>query len=172
MNTIKITTISIAILSGSYFVANSPLLPYVTFAGKYKAVDPAQQQDKVVPINAGLNQDISENDNGLRALNQELGALTLKRQSFVPGIVFRIQVLTSREPVSVYSNVFDGCVDVREYVYGRDYRYTVGKFLSPGQSNDMFTELYGKGFEDAFMVAFKDDRPIPVKTAMKIIRQP
>jgi len=96
--------------------------------------------------------------------------LNYNRRPVVRGIVFRIQLLASKTPVPLNSLVFNGCGNVREYYENGLYKYTAGAFKAPRQSNKMFLNLETQGFDDSFLVAFKDDRPVKVKDAMKALK--
>jgi hypothetical protein len=83
------------------------------------------------------------------------------------GIVFRVQIITSGEPIPLFSCQFEGLNDIREYYSNGVYKYTVGSFIAPGQSSPLFDKLRAKGFSDAFLVAFKDDKRVNIEEAMK-----
>ena len=171
MNTIKLTTIVITFCSSSFLMLNHPVQrkrmpvqkPAVT-------VMPNEGYTEAKPIQMDKLRDDFTSDWQQKSMRNELNIISIKKYD-ARGIIFRIQVLSVPRPISLDSRLFEAYPEVRTYFSGGSYRYTVGKFKSPGESNQMFFELNAKGFEDAFIVAFKDDMPIPVKQAMTEIRR-
>lgn len=49
------------------------------------------------------------------------------------------------------------------------YKYMVGEFSSPAQTEDILNNLAILGYNDSFIVAFKDGKSISVKEAIKEI---
>jgi hypothetical protein len=166
MNTIKLTTIVITFCSSSFLMLNHPVhrkrmpvqKPLVT-------VLPNEGYTEDKPILMDKLRDNFTNDWQQNSMKRELSIIRIKKDD-AQGVIFRIQVLSLWKPISPVSQLFEDYPEVRTYFSQGMYTYTVGEFKSPGESNQMFFELNAKGFEDAFIVAFKDDRPIPVKQAM------
>ena len=85
------------------------------------------------------------------------------------GVWFKIQVMASKEKLPLNSENFKGVVDVQEYYERGLYKYTVSKSSSFDQANNvLLPALKKKGFTQAFVVAFKDGKRIPVQEAIKI----
>ena len=167
MNTIKVTTIAATLLAGSYFFANSPVSKSL-FSGKEFVPAQVAISDKVATV-TGTNNIPDDTLKGKKLeLNKELGIINFKK-SAAPGIMFRIQILSSKQAIPVDSKIFSGW-EVRQYFYDGLYKYTVGGFKSPYGTEPYFYALDDKGFSDAFIVAFKDDNPIPVKQAILDMR--
>jgi len=172
MNTIKITTMVITFCSGSFLMLDHPA-HRKWMPAKKQAINTivTEDQPKVTPIILNDFSDKFIADHQQDLMNREVNVISIKKYD-ARGIIFRIQVLSANKPVSPDSRLFSVCPEVRTYFSKGRYTYTVGKFKSPGESNQMFFDLNAKGFEDAFMVAFKDDKPIPVNEAMNdIIRR-
>jgi hypothetical protein len=82
-----------------------------------------------------------------------------------PGIVFRVQLLAAKNQVPIFSSQFKG-LNIREYYTNGIYRYTVGEFKTPGESESLINNLAAMGYDGSFVVAFKDGKSIPVKDAI------
>ncbi len=86
-------------------------------------------------------------------------------------IYFKVQVETSREALKLTDQRFQG-VQVSEYKQGGLFKYTTGLFKEDFQSaNDLKKEMREKGFDHAFVVAFKDGKRIPIGDALKSVRR-
>jgi hypothetical protein len=171
MNTSKITAVTFGAVTLSLFCANFYLLRgyrtktnnrpasvFVTYAAdvtpRIKAITPMPL------VNTTIGENKEEN-----VFKKENGIITFNALH-TPGLVYRIQVLSSKTQVPLFSSSFDGLEDVREYYANGDYIYTVGTFTSADQAQPLFAELDDKGHNDHCLVAFKDDRPLSVKDAM------
>jgi len=85
------------------------------------------------------------------------------------GVWFRVQIMASENKIDFTDTKFKGLKDLQEYIGNGLFKYTVGK------SND-FDQIYNvilkavkeKGFNEAFIVAFKDGKRIPVADALKL----
>lgn len=169
MNTTKIAVTLFSVAAVSLFTANFHLRS-VSLLNNQPGINKKTAHNNIPYIpapriaDAGTDQDNTRQD----FLKRERGIITFQN---IParGIVFRIQVLSSKCPVSIFSSTLAGIGDVREYYYNGLYKYTVGEFKLPKQSNRMFEDLELKGYHDTFMVAFKDDKPMKVVDAMKAV---
>jgi N-acetylmuramoyl-L-alanine amidase len=83
-------------------------------------------------------------------------------------IVFRVQIKTSADRLKEGSAAFHGYKDVKEYSFKGIYKYYVGQTSDFNEILKMQTEVRQK-VPDAFVVAFKNDKPIPISDAMKEI---
>ena len=82
------------------------------------------------------------------------------------GVIFKVQIATSSEKKELKSANFNGVENVSVYQAGGIFRYTVGNEKNIGDANILQIKLKGKGFEDAFIVAFKDGKRIPLSEAI------
>lgn len=83
-------------------------------------------------------------------------------------VVFRIQVETSEQKISLTSPRFKG-YQVFEYHQDGLYKYTIGAYVNNfGKANEMKNELRSKGFEYAFVVAFQNGERINLQKAIKL----
>jgi N-acetylmuramoyl-L-alanine amidase len=91
-----------------------------------------------------------------------------KKDDVEEGVVFKVQIATSSVKTDLKPENFKGVEDVGLYEAGGLYRYTVGNEKSMDGANILQLQLRGKGFEDAFIVAFKDGKRIPISEAIKL----
>lgn len=86
-------------------------------------------------------------------------------------LYFKVQIETSREPLKLNDKRFLG-VQVSEYEQSGLYKYTAGLFKEDFQSaNNLKKEMREKGFEHAFVVAFKNGKRIPIGDALKLVKR-
>ena len=84
------------------------------------------------------------------------------------GLVLRVQVITSANPLSSDSPQFQG-QKVWEYQQGGLYKYTVGSTQDFEEITKLQSELRDLGFKGAFVVAFKDGERIKVSEAREML---
>ena len=81
-------------------------------------------------------------------------------------IIFKVQALSSKNPLGSNSPRFKGLKNVWEYKDGGLYKYTIGDKRDLRSASALQSELRKKGFSDAFVVAFKNGKRIPVREAL------
>ena len=81
-------------------------------------------------------------------------------------IIFKVQALSSKNPLGSNSPRFKGLKNVWEYKDGGLYKYTIGNKRDIRSASVLKSELRKKGFSDAFVVAFKNGKRIPVREAL------
>jgi N-acetylmuramoyl-L-alanine amidase len=90
---------------------------------------------------------------------------------WISPIEFKVQIAASTKSVAGTSHAFKGLTDVKEYKVGNIYKYAVG-------SSHTFQEIipYSKQikekFPDAFIIAVKEDKIIPLDQALKESTKP
>ena len=87
------------------------------------------------------------------------------------GIVFKVQIATSSVKKELIPENFNGVENVGLYEAGGLFRYTVGEEKSIANANLLQLRLKGKGFKDAFIVAFSDGKRISLSEAIKLQTQ-
>jgi len=87
------------------------------------------------------------------------------------GIRYRVQFTTSSQSKSIDSKEFEALKDVKMYFLNGLYRYTSGDFSSPEEANAWRKKVQEKGFKDAFVVTFHNDKRISREEANKILNQ-
>ena len=84
------------------------------------------------------------------------------------GLIFRVQVYTSPEKISLKSARFKGRDDVWEYRFNKTWKYTLGRCEKQEEALKLLTELKKAGFNDAFVVAFRNNQRITLQEAQAI----
>ena len=84
-------------------------------------------------------------------------------------IIFKVQALSSKNPLGSNSPRFKGLKNVWEYKDGGLYKYTIGSKRDIQSASALKSELRKKGFSDAFVVAFKNGKRIPVREALRLL---
>ncbi|PCH98314.1 MAG: hypothetical protein COB85_01720 [Bacteroidetes bacterium] len=86
------------------------------------------------------------------------------------GLWFRVQILTSGKKIDLADAQFKGVKKIEEYFNNGTYKYTSGKSTDFDQLDKVILPaLKKKGFKEAFIVAFKDGKRIPVSEALKLL---
>ncbi|MGV3632621.1 MAG: N-acetylmuramoyl-L-alanine amidase family protein [Bacteroidota bacterium] len=86
-------------------------------------------------------------------------------------ITFMVQVETSEKKISLTSSRFKG-LDVFEYQQDGFYKYAVGNFENDfSNANSYKNEMREKGFQHAFVIAFKNGSRMDLNTALKEIKK-
>lgn len=89
-------------------------------------------------------------------------------ESSTINIFFRVQFYTSPEKTPLNASRFSGIADVREYYHGGLYKYTSGNEISLEDASRLCATVRSKGFRDAFVVAFENEKRIDVKRATEL----
>jgi N-acetylmuramoyl-L-alanine amidase len=82
-------------------------------------------------------------------------------------VAFRVQIASSDKKLPLDSEKFKGLEDVWEYQVNGVYKYTAGKFTEQGPAVKLQNELRKRGFSDAFVVAFRGGKRIPLNDLNK-----
>lgn len=83
-------------------------------------------------------------------------------------VVFRVQVETSTEKLSLTDSKFKGYT-VYEYVQDGLHKYTIGTYVSDfNAANEMKTKLREQGFQHAFVVGFLNGERINLQKAINL----
>ena len=87
------------------------------------------------------------------------------------GVVFRVQIKSSVKKIANDSPVFQGLTPVHHYI-GADggYKYTFGSTTTLNDCLQLQKLAKSKGFNDAFVVAFSDDKRITIEEAKKLLK--
>ena len=79
--------------------------------------------------------------------------------------VFKIQIATSGKPIPLSSPVFKGLDEMWQYKHNGVYKYTTGAASSFEEAATLLEEIKGRGFHDAFVVAFLNNERIDTDKA-------
>lgn len=82
-------------------------------------------------------------------------------------ITYKVQVATSEVPIPTDSEKFKGLKDVSEYQSNGVYGYTVGEGRSLEEMYPLYSDVKVKGFDEAQVVAFKNNKLISSSDSTK-----
>jgi FlaA1/EpsC-like NDP-sugar epimerase len=85
-------------------------------------------------------------------------------------IKFKVQILSSSNRLADDSPEFKGLKNISEYKEGNLYKYTVGNRKDLKSASSLQSELQKKGFEGAFVAAFKNGKRLPIREALKLLK--
>jgi N-acetylmuramoyl-L-alanine amidase len=80
-------------------------------------------------------------------------------------ISFMIQLMISKDSISLSSPLFRGLKDVTFYIENGFYKYIVGNEIDMESASQLCREIRKKGFKDAFVIAFREGKRIPMVEA-------
>ncbi len=92
------------------------------------------------------------------------------KKEVVPGIIFRVQVVTSAKPLAKNDQQLKG-QETWQYQQDGLYKYTVGATADFQEITKLQADLRNLGFKGAFVVAFKDGERIKVSEAREMLSQ-
>jgi hypothetical protein len=102
----------------------------------------------------------------LRPVESRVVAPIAMDQQLPDGIVFKVQVGAFRKPVPV--EAFSDMTPVMGETVSNDLvRYTAGLFTGFQQAAEAKDKVRGRGYSDAFVVAYRDGKRIPLGEAMR-----
>ena len=84
-------------------------------------------------------------------------------------IIFKVQIISSSTRFAKNSPQFKGLKDIWEYKDSGLYKYTVGNQKDLKSASFLQSEFRRKGFSGAFVVAFKNEKRIPVREALRLL---
>ena len=115
-----------------------------------------------VVIQTRLNKGFSK-----RKINSETGNTDLDKKN--QKIIFKVQILSSSTRLKTNSPQLKDLKNVWEYKDKGIYKYTVGNQLDLKSASALQLEFRKKGFKEAFVVAFKNGKRIPMREALKLL---
>ncbi|MCX6333671.1 MAG: N-acetylmuramoyl-L-alanine amidase [Bacteroidia bacterium] len=99
--------------------------------------------------------------------SSEGGSSTSKPGNIQPGkITFTVQVATAASRTEIKPENFMGLTDVEEKVTGERYRYVSGKFEDYSEAVKYRKKIEAV-YPDAFVIAFKDNKILPLQQALE-----
>jgi N-acetylmuramoyl-L-alanine amidase len=120
----------------------------------------------------GVNALVENGEGFEEDMKREQGGSPFSGTKEIEGkVYFKVQIETSREQLKQTDSRFMG-IRVSEYEQNGLYKYTAGLFDEDFQSaNNLKKEMRKKGFEHAFVVAFKNGERIPIGDALKLVQR-
>ncbi|MGM0497167.1 MAG: N-acetylmuramoyl-L-alanine amidase family protein [Bacteroidota bacterium] len=82
-------------------------------------------------------------------------------------ISYKLQIASSNNPIPKDSDYFKNYDNIKEYKLENKYKYTIGDFKEYDKVVEMKKEIK-KDFPGAFVVAFKNKKPISVEKAIRL----
>jgi N-acetylmuramoyl-L-alanine amidase len=80
-------------------------------------------------------------------------------------VVYRVQIHSSPKKLPLNASVFKGRTDIWAYEQNGTWKYTAGKLEKPEDAIKLQAELKKEGFNDAFVVAFRNNQRITLQEA-------
>ncbi|MCK4638298.1 MAG: N-acetylmuramoyl-L-alanine amidase [Bacteroidales bacterium] len=91
-----------------------------------------------------------------------------ENKPFDPGLIFCVQIKSSKKEIKLNAKEFKGLEDVRKYFHNGLYKYIIGNEKSLKSANELKKKVKNKGFKDAFVVAFFNGERISMTKAKKL----
>ena len=129
---------------------------------KTKSLEGGHKPKEDVVIQATSNKDFPKIKTNSEADNTDLDT---KNQE----IIFKVQIISSSTRLATNSPQFKELKNVWEYKDSGLYKYTVGNQIDLRSASALQSVFRRKGFNGAFVVAFKNGTRIPVREALKLL---
>jgi N-acetylmuramoyl-L-alanine amidase len=142
--------------------------------------EPKKEQHKETNNRNLISDSVSKNSTTISIRNDEKSGLAIqpeKKETGIgkknpetkemnnPRIWFSVQVSVTTKPVKLVPDNFKGEDGIFSFQFGASYKYYKGKFDTYEKASTEKTRLRNK-FTDAFLVAFEDNQPVPIKEAI------
>jgi len=103
-------------------------------------------------------------------MNRDLKPVVIveKTQELIPVVYYRIQFASYKKEKTLDFKKFRGLSDIKMYQHEGLFKYTTGNDTSLRKTNDLKEELIKRGFTDIFIVAFIDEKRIPLDEAKQL----
>jgi len=99
-----------------------------------------------------------------RRIDSKSVSLSQKRDD---KISYKLQIASSKNPIAKDSDYFKDYDNIEEHKIENKYKYTIGNFRKYDKAVEMKKEIK-KDFPGAFVVAFRNKKPISVNKAIKL----
>lgn len=84
-----------------------------------------------------------------------------------PGVVFKIQLAVSSTKLDLVPSNFNGLGNITMLSANSLYKYMYGQASSYEDAKNLLQDAKAKGYESAFVIAFKDGKKISIQEALK-----
>ncbi len=81
------------------------------------------------------------------------------------GVVFKVQIAASSKKMDLEPSNFKGLKNIDSDFNGTIYKYTYGQTSDYSEAKKYLSDAKSKGYDSAFLIAFKNGKKIPVKEA-------
>ena len=129
---------------------------------KTKSLEEENKTKEDVAVQAESNKDFSK-----IKINSEV--IKTDSDTKNQGVIFKIQIISSSTRLATNSPQLKGLKNVWEYKDNGLYKYTVGNQKDLKSASVLQSEFRRKGFSEAFVVAFKNGKRIPLREALKFL---
>lgn len=114
-------------------------------------------------LTASVKQDIPPPAKEVNPPNQEVSDLLSQNK-----VWYRVQFASSATDKPIDATEFAGLNEVRKYIQSNLYKFTAGNFGTFKEASDYRLEVVKKGFKDAFVVPFYQDKRITNEEARRL----
>lgn len=83
------------------------------------------------------------------------------------GVVFKVQIAASSKKMDLDPSNFKGLKNIDSDYNGTIYKYTYGQTTDYSEAKKYLSDAKSKGYDSAFLIAFKNGKSISVKDAIK-----
>ncbi len=83
------------------------------------------------------------------------------------GVVFKVQIAASSKKMDLDPSNFKGLKNIDSDYNGTTYKYTYGQTSDYSEAKKNLSDAKSKGYDSAFLIAFKNGKSISVKDAIK-----
>lgn len=130
----------------------------------------------VVVDNKGNNQIVNPKSVYVKA-NSDSVNINNKQNSFNDNVIEKedvflsIQIVTSKKKIPLNSTQFKGLKNIFEFKFDGIYKYTYLKLYDLETANKELKFIQSKGFKDAFVVAFINNKRVSPSEALKLLKK-
>lgn len=121
-----------------------------------------------IKLEKGNNKADNETYNNIE--NSEFDSKSNDSKSLNSGLRFRVQFFISPKEISLDGQVFKNIPNVKKYFMDGMYKFTAGDELTSKDAEQIRHFLAGKGYRDAFVLPFFNDKRITMKEAQEMIK--
>ena len=82
--------------------------------------------------------------------------------------IYKVQIATSTKKLELLPQNFNGLNDIDVYEEYKLFKYTLGTFKTLEEAKKALSEAKQKGYSDAFLIAFYQNKKISIKEAQRL----
>jgi N-acetylmuramoyl-L-alanine amidase len=102
-----------------------------------------------------------------KEVKKEIKKEPVKEVQNETGVVFKVQIAASSKKMDLDPSNFKGLKNIDMDSNGTIYKYTYGKTSHYNEAKKNLSDAKSKGYDSAFLIAFKNGKSISVKEAIK-----